>query len=52
MTLKIQSPPNVWGEKTQSTNTEDRGTSTQTLYAPNKKTVCKNIKHESQEYEG
>jgi hypothetical protein len=39
-------------KKTQRTNTEDRVTSTQTLYAPNKKAVCENIEHENQEYEG
>jgi hemin uptake protein HemP len=39
-------------KKTQRTNTEDRVTSTQTLYAPNKKVVCENIEHENQEYEG
>jgi hypothetical protein len=39
-------------KKKQSTNTEDRVTSTQTLYDPNKKAVCENIEHEDQEYEG
>ena len=39
-------------KKTQSTNTEDRVTSTQTVYAPNKKVVCENIEHENQEMKG
>ncbi len=53
MALQIESPPNVWGvKKNTSRNIEDRVTSTQTLYAPNKKAVCENIEHENQEMKG